>query len=470
VKRPLGLRSRMMLLFCAVVGVLLAGSFITLYAWLARKTHAEFDQRAVEAAAPVAADISSDGDADDVAQLNLPDEYFEVTGRDGRVLARSLNLAPGALRLPPGALGIHGLLLFDIGDSPYGRLRMVAQPVAIGKTPAILFLAMPVVGRERTLAELRHGLGALLMLSLAVMALVSTWYVGRSLRPIAALTEHASLLARRLETKGGALTGDPLPAGVTGSPDEIGQLGAAFDRLWVQMGMAVAQLRQFVSDASHELRTPLSVLRGETELVLGEPRTGEEYRRALEVIQDELGKLSRIVEGLFTLTLADAGQLRLAREPLYLNEVLEEACALAESRARSKDIRIERSLASELPYQGDETWLRQLFLSFLDNAVKYSPPGTRVRVSLEPRNGPGPQVEFSDEGPGIAPDHLPHIFERFYRAGADEAQSGGLGLAIAQAIVGACGGTIECSSRPGAGTRFTVRLPAAPPEANLNKN
>jgi signal transduction histidine kinase len=469
-RRPLGLRARMMLLFCAVVGILLAGSFAMLYAWLSTKTRAEFDQRLREAAAPVAADITSDGDADDVSQLDLPYEYFEVTDREGRALARSRNLRPDSLRLPAGATGIGGLALFDVGDSAYGRLRMVAQPVSIGKTPAILFLAMPVAGREQTLADLRRGLGALLALSLAVMALVSTWYVGRSLRPIAALTEHASLLARRLETQSGALPGDPLPEGLTDHPDEIGQLATAFDRLWEQMRMAVAQLRQFVSDASHELRTPLSVLRGETELVLEEPRSEEEYRRALEVIQDELGKLSRIVEGLFTLTLADAGQLRLAREPLYLNEVLEEACALAESRGRAKDIRVERSLRSDVPYQGDETWLRQLFLSFLDNAVKYSPPGTRVRVSLEANDGLGPVVEFADEGPGIAPEHLPHIFERFYRGGADEAQSGGLGLAIAQAIVGACGGTIECSSRPGAGTRFTVHLPAMPPEANLNKN
>ncbi|MDE3137451.1 MAG: hypothetical protein KGL59_12815 [Acidobacteriota bacterium] len=469
-KRPLGLRARMMLLFCAVVGILLAGSFAVLYAWLSSKTRMEFDQRLQEAAAPVAADITSDGDADDVSQLDLPYEYFEVSGREGRVYARSLNLRSGALRLPAGALEIRGLALFDAGDSPYGRLRMVAQPVSIGKTPAILFLAMPVAGRERTLADLRQGLGALLALSLGVMALVSTWYVGRSLRPIAALTEHASLLARRLETPGGTLAADPLPAGLADHPDEIGRLATAFDRLWERMRTAVAQLRQFVSDASHELRTPLSVLRGETELVLGEPRTEQEYRRALEVIQDELGQLSRIVEGLFTLTLADAGQLRMAREPLYLNEVLEEACALAESRGRAKNIRVERSLGNDVSYRGDETWLRQLFLSFLDNAVKYSPPGARIRVSLEARDGLGPKVEFADEGPGIAPEHLPHIFERFYRAGTDEAQSAGLGLAIAQAIVSTCGGRIECSSQPGSGTRFTVHLPAGPPEANLNKN
>ncbi len=460
----------MMLLFCAAVGVLLAGSFLILYAWLARNTRTEFDRRVLEAQAPVAADIVSDGSAEDVGQLNLPGEYFEVIDDTGRVLAHSVNLASGPLPLPRGTAGIHQPTLFDLAHSAYGPLRVAAVPVRIHNAPDVLLLAIPTGGRERTLAELRHGLGVLLALSLVVMALLSTWYVGRSLRPIAALTDHASRLGERLETPGAALAVDPLPPGLGGRTDEIGQLAEAFDRLWERMRNAVAQLRQFVSDASHELRTPLAVLRGETELVLGEPRNEEEYRQALEVIQDELGKLGRIVDGLFTLTLADAGQLRLAQEPLYLNEVLEEACAIEELRAREKNIHIERSLEREFAYQGDETWLRQLFLAFLDNAVKYSPAGTRVRVTIEPRDGQGPRVAVEDEGPGIAPENLPHIFERFYRAGGDEAQSGGLGLAIAQAIVRACGGTIECSSRLGEGTRFTVDLPAISPDANLNKN
>jgi two-component system OmpR family sensor kinase len=468
--RRIGLRARMMLLFCAVVGMLFAGSFISLYAWLSRNSRAEFDQRVLEAAAPVAADISSDGDAEDVAQLNLHDEYFEVATSTSRVLARSLNLSGGGLALPQEAWGLRAPALFNAIYPPRGTMRLAALPIQIGKEQAILFLAMPTGGLEESLAELRRGLGALLVLSLLVMALVSAWYVGRSLRPIVALTDYATRLAERLETPAGALEGVPLPAGLASRRDELGRLASAFERLWEGMQNAVRQLRQFVSDASHELRTPLAVLRGEAELVLSERRREEAYRRALEVIEDELRKLSRIVEGLFTLTLADSGQLRLAREPLYLNEVLEEACLLAEPRARKKNIPIERSLAREIAYVGDETWLRQLFLAFLDNAVKYSPAGTQIRVSLEDANGTGARISFEDQGPGIAAEHLPHIFERFYRAGSAEAQSGGLGLAIAQAIARACGGSIECASVPGAGSRFTVFLPSAPPGGNLNGN
>ncbi|HVC00288.1 MAG TPA: ATP-binding protein [Candidatus Dormibacteraeota bacterium] len=469
-RRPLGLRTRMMLLFCAVVGVLLAASFGILYAWQVHDIHREFDRQLLGASAPLAAHLVTDGHAREINRFNIPGEYFEVLSPNGRVLARSLNLASAPLALPRGATAVRQPTVFGIDDPNQGYLRLAAVPVMLKKTPAILVLGMSMLKLGRMQGELQSGLGLLFGLSLAVMALVSAWYVRRSLRPIIDLTEHTSQLAKRLETPGSLLSSRPLPRGLAGRPDEIGQLAEAFEELWERMRTAVGQLRQFVSDASHELRTPLAVLRGETDLVLSEQRSEGEYRQALQVIQDELGQLSRIVDGLFTLTLADAGQLRLAREPLYLNEVLEEACQLAEVRARGKNISIERALGNELPYQGDETWLRQLFLSFLDNAVKYSPSGTHIRVTLEGRNGAGARVGFADQGPGIAPEHLPHIFERFYRAGADEAQSGGLGLAIAEAIARACGGTIECSSQLGAGSRFTVNLPKVPPESNLNRN
>jgi signal transduction histidine kinase len=200
-------------------------------------------------------------------------------------------------------------------------------------------------------------------------------------------------------------------------------------------------------------------------LVLSKPRTAEEYRETLSVFDDEFKKLTRIVEGLFTLSMADAGQLHLVGEPLYINEVLEEACALVNSRAHAKNISIVRELDREIPYFGDEAFLHQLFLIFLDNAIKYSASGTRVRVTLENRDEEV-RALFADQGVGISSEHLPFIFERFYRAGppsSGEAQSGGLGLAIAQAIVRAQSGAIECESAPGIGSTFTVVLPLTQP-------
>jgi len=235
--------------------------------------------------------------------------------------------------------------------------------------------------------------------------------------------------------------------------------GLYSNHLLARIDAVLRQLRQFVSDAAHELRTPLAVLQGETELLLTKPRTTSEYEVAARVMDSELKKLSRMVDGLFTLSMADAGQFRIAPEPLYLEEVLEESCGMAAPLANHKNIEIERHLQSDVLINGDPTFLRQLFLIFIDNAIKYSPSGTRLRVTLKKEGDV--QVSFRDEGIGIAKEDLPRIFERFFRAApSTETQSGGLGLAIAQAIVHAHNGKIECESEPGRGSLFTIRLPA----------
>ncbi len=463
----LSLRGRLMALFCATVGTWLAGSLLLLYLWLSHTARVEFDRRMLQVAVPVATDLATDRQAEYIAQLNIPNEYFELFDAAGRTLSRSRNLAEN-LPPPPEPLAAGQVRFYD-RTSAEGPVRILAMPVRMGEQANVLLIAVSTTDLERWLHNLRSVFLLLLVFSLVVLALVSGWFASGSLRPISTLTRHAEHLAEEIRKPGGDTTQMRLPAELTRRRDELGRLAQAFETLWEQMRRAVTQLRQFVADASHELRTPLTVLRGETELLLEEPRSPQAYREALETIQEELGKLNRIVEGLFTLTLADAGQLRLAREPLYLNEVLEEACRLAERRAAAKQMRIERSLETELPYTGDESLLRQLFLIFLDNAVKYAPPGSTVRVLLS-SDADSIRIRFEDQGPGIAPDELPRIFERFYRGRHGEAQSGGLCLSIAQAIARAFGGSITCTSHPGQGTCFTLQLPATAALAGLNKN
>ncbi len=466
---PRSLRLRMMLLFCAVVGVLLAASYLAFYAVLSRVVRTQFDRRLLEAASPVVADIIADQDEEDVRLLNLPDEYFELLDPSGRVLLTSGNLQARPLDLSASALPVSQTVFRTVHERDRGRLRIVLVPFQRGAEPRVLALAMPTRDADRALRSFRRMILWLLPLSLLLTAAISAWYVGRSLQPVGELTRQAALMTARIR-------GSPAEAielqkslslalPVSNPHDELGQLAATFNQLFARVGAALRQLRQFVSDASHELRTPLSILQGETELLLSEPRTIEEYQKTLQVIDDELKKLSRIVEGLFTLALADAGQLRLTTEPVYLDEVLDETCALVAPRAQAKSIAIERELKQEVPYLGDEAFLRQLFLIFLENAIKYSPVNTRVQVNLEKSDG-NIRVKFQDQGVGISSEHLPHIFERFYRAAkpeTGEAQSGGLGLAIAQAIARAHGGSIECESAPGAGSTFTVNLPLSNP-------
>jgi len=454
------LRLRMMLLFCTVVGVLLAGSYLAFWGLLAHAVHTQLNRQLLETARPIISDMVSEPDAKDVDRLDLPGEFFELLDQNGHVLQQSKNLA--------APMKLNGLNLsdsrptFGIAALENGEtVRVALIPFRQGNQALIFAVAIPTFGTNRVLDSFGGVALLLFPLSLVLTAGISALYVGRSLAPIKELTRHAALMAKRVTNRQGFWT--PLP--VCSPHDELGRLAQTFNHLLKSVDSAVLQLRQFVTDASHELRTPLAVLHGETELLLSKPRSTEEYRQTLCVFDDEFKKLTRIVEGLFTLSMADAGQLHLVREPLYINEVLEEACGLATSRARTKNISIVRDLNQELSCTGDEAFLRELFLIFLDNAIKYSREGTRIHVTLGIRDG-AIQARFQDEGVGISPEHLPFIFDRFYRAApptSGEAQSGGLGLAIAQAIAIAEGGIIECESTVGVGSTFTVTLPIAHP-------
>jgi two-component system, OmpR family, sensor kinase len=452
------LRFRMMVLFCTVVGILLAASYLAFWGLLAHEVSAQLNRQIQETARPILADFAAEPDSQDINRMDIPGQFFELLDSSGHVLQRSKNLqAPIDLKSIeiPLSQTAFGVATLATGES----VRIALIPFQQGTRSLVLAMAIPTFGTNRVLDSFGRVALLLFPISLLVTAFISAVYVGRSLAPITALTEHAALMADRVTNREGFWR--PLP--ISSPHDELGRLAETFNHLLESVDRAVRQLRQFVTDASHELRTPLSVLHGETELMLSKPRTAEEYRETLCVFDDEFKKLTRIVEGLFTLSMADAGQLHLLCDPLYINEALEEACALVHFRARSKNIRIVRDLNQEIPYIGDEAFLHQLFLIFLDNAIKYSPNGTSVHVTLRTHDGEV-RVAFADQGVGIPKEHVPFIFERFYRAApasSGDAQSGGLGLAIAQAIVHAQGGIIECESTLAVGSTFTVVLPIA---------
>jgi signal transduction histidine kinase len=398
--RERSIRWRLVVLFCATAGLLLGVCYAGFYLLFQRVVREQLDARLSEVAAPVIADISGEPQDKDVDLLDIPDEYFEILDKSGNVLQRSKNLHVN-LPLDPRQ-GLQTVHLRGEGD-----IRLAVIPFQAGEENWLFVSGQSVRTEDTALATLRHFALALLPISLAGTAIVFGFYSNHLLNRIDAV---------------------------------------------------VRQLRQFVSDASHELRTPLAVLRGENELLLSRPRTPAEYETATRVMDSELKKLSRIVENLFTLSMADAGQLRVAREPLYLEEVLEESCGLAAALANQKKIQIERNLERDVLFHGDATFLRQLFLIFLDNAIKYSPAGKKVTVTLQKTDGV--RIAFRDEGIGISKEDQPRIFERFFRAApSGETNSGGLGLSIAQAIVQAHHGSIECESTMGAGSLFTIRLP-----------
>jgi len=450
------LRFRMMLMFCSVVGVLLAASYFAFFVLLSRAIPTQLNHQLLETARPLVADIAAEPNAQDIDRLDIPGEFFELLDADGRVLQQSKNLRVSInLKQLNSADGAPAFQVAEIGEGQSVRVAVI--PFRQADKQRYLAVAIPTLGTNRVIDIFGKIALILFPISLLLTAAISALYVGRSLAPIAALTKHAAGMAERVTHR--QEFWEPLP--VSKPHDELSLLAETFNRLFASVDSAVRQLRQFVTDASHELRTPIAVLHGETELLLSKPRTAEEYQKTLCVFDDEFKKLTRMLEGLFTLSIADAGQLHLICEPLYINEVLQEACALVYSHARKKGVTIVRDLDEEIPYLGDEAFLHQLFLIFLDNAIKYSPPDTVICVSLSQRDDKI-RIGFQDQGIGISSEHLPFIFERFYRAttsASGDSHSGGLGLAIAQAIVRAQGGSIECTSEIGVGSIFVIVLP-----------
>jgi two-component system OmpR family sensor kinase len=456
------LRFRMMILFGAVVGLLLASSCLGFYLMFRRVMWDQLDRRLREAGAPIISDLITEPGVQDVNNLDIPGQYFEVLDAQGGITQQSRNL-PSPLPLVIGANSVTELTFDTINVAGLGTMRVAVAPFSAGGERLFLVTGESTAEVGGALAIVRHSAAVLLGISLLLTAGVSWFYTDRSLRPVKDLIRNASEMEARLSH----LPQDSRVAVRSMDGDELTLLASTFRRLFERVNTVLDQLRRFVTDASHELRTPLSILRGEAELLLSRSRTPAEYEYALRIIDSELNRLSRIVEGLFTLSMADAGALRIAPEPLYLEEVLQETCTSVASLTSSKNIRVEQDMQKDVSFYGDPAFLHQLFLIFVDNAIKYSPPGTRLRVTL--RSKEQAEVRFEDQGIGIAKEHIPRIFERFFRVagnGSGETQSGGLGLAIAQAIVQAHHGTIECDSQPGAGSTFTIRLPLQPPTAN----
>lgn len=278
------------------------------------------------------------------------------------------------------------------------------------------------------------------------------WLMRRALAPVAALTQGAERLNEHN-------LGQRLPS--TGNGDELDRLTEVFNAMTERLNQSFLRIREFTLHASHELKTPLTVIHGELETALQDGTLTTAQRERLESELDEVQRLTRIVDGLTLLTKADAGQIALGREPVPLGDLVQEACADAQSLARPRSIQVSLADCEPLTVSGDRHRLRQLLLNLVDNAVKYNDPGGNVTVSLR-RAADAAEIRIANTGKGIAPELLPRIFEPFFRCDPSHSQTVegcGLGLSIARWIAGAHGGTIQVLSAPNQLTTATVRLP-----------
>ena len=242
--------------------------------------------------------------------------------------------------------------------------------------------------------------------------------------------------------------------------DELDRLIEAFNHMMTRLNRSFEQIRQFSTDVSHELRTPLTVIRGQLEVALFTARSEEQYREAMADALEGVDRLSNIVRALLMLSQAESGQLALQKSNLDFAELVNDLVDQHQIPAEAQGVLLSAELPPTCMIYADRIQIERLVSNLLGNAIKYTPAGGKVNVRLL---GQGERVKLivEDTGVGIAADHLPHIFDRFYRVPSADAEKGlGLGLSFVAWIVTAHGGTIHVDSKVGQGTRFTVALPA----------
>ena len=327
---------------------------------------------------------------------------------------------------------------------------------AKGRTYTLIILQS--LHSQKEMIEEAGGIFAWLIPVAILMASAGGYFLARkSLAPVVAMSSQAGRIgAENLHER----------LAVQNEKDELGLLAKSFNRLLDRLSESFDRQRRFMADASHELRTPVAILRGESEVALSQQtRPPEEYRESLDVIHHEAERLTRIVEDLFTLTRADAGQYPLKPSDFYLDELVGECVHSARTLAQAKKISLTFEGAPESPIHADESLVRRMLLNLLDNAIKYTPDFGRVTVSCQ-RNGKEYAVNIADTGCGIPTELRPRIFERFFRA--DKARSraendgggAGLGLAISRWIAEAHQGRLELSRSDSTGSTFSAYLPA----------
>ena len=386
-----------------------------------------------------------------------------VSGSDLPLTPPPVTLSPELIQqtLANDSQGSKYLL---VPDTQGKRELVVLMPlVSQYHTIAILQLSTPTKTADEFLTTLRFillfgGIGAL-----SIVIALTIPLVGTALHPLVEMERTSRRIAE------GALS---MRLQTPHTDDEIGHLALSFNRMVTQLESAFKRQKQFVADVSHELRTPLTALSGGLEmLVIGADRGDiEASRRLARGMYTEVQRMHRLIEDLLALTRLDEGKIVLREDTIDIHMVIDKVYAQAQQLSRGQEIRSE--IAPDTPLvRADIDRLQQVLLNIVDNALKFTSADGYVKLSAAKEGQTAAIIKVHDNGEGIPPDALPHVFDRFYRADparsrlAQRISGNGLGLAIAKELIEAQGGAITISSTPGKGTTVTIRLlaiPAAP--------
>lgn len=296
--------------------------------------------------------------------------------------------------------------------------------------------------------------GPLLPLGIGIIlvTLITLGWGARSLRRMSAPLDDLLEASRRVAEQDYSVRVEER------GPAEVRSLGAAFNSMVARLQLSDQQRRAMLADLTHELRTPLTVMRGNLEGMLDGLYPISEAR--LKSILEETHMLSRLVDDLRTLALAESGALRLRREPVDLAALVRETVAAFDAQAQAAGVKIEMQLEANPVLEIDPQRVREVLANLITNALRYNPGGETVSVRLaesDPGADRGVELSVVDRGPGISSEDLPHVFDRFYRS--SDSGGMGLGLSISKYIVEAHGGAIRAESLPGQGTRISFTLP-----------
>jgi two-component system OmpR family sensor kinase len=390
----------------------------------------------------------------DLVTLRTASTFLLITDENGEILARSGNLSNFEGLLDPNGLGAEPS--FNLVNPENTSVRVLSQPIFMENNTAQPLIGYLQVGRLINTYESFNRLLAIAMLvgfaAATASLFLAVWLTPSLFRPLDDIAKTANQITRADDLS--------LRVPYSDRTDEIGVLARALNQSLERLDRQFQTQQRLLADVSHELRTPLTAIRGNVDLM---ERMGEGDPLSLESIRIEVDRMTRLVGDLTLLARADAGGLPLEKKEIELDNLLFEV--YRQFSVIEKPVEVMVTAVDQVCVMGDPDRLKQLFINLIDNAIKYTPEGGQVNLSLSKLDG-WAQFEVKDTGLGIPAEDLPHIFDRFYRVdkARTRAQGGsGLGLSIAKWVAQAHGGDIHVESEMGKGTTFTVSLPALVP-------
>lgn len=457
--RHLSIRWRLTLWNVGVLAIIILGLSVSVLVLVQRYLWSRFDAELAEELREVVEDVSPYSVAEPVSTVitrryNLHTHTFAlVRTADGRDILRSRFFVDLDLPLPESPETLRGTQYQDLLIPNLGHFRFVTQAFRASNSELLVAqIAAPTANLEREYRSAWWALGTIGPIAILVACVGGSFLASRALAPIELITQTAERISAEKLTE---------RLNVARSDDELGRLSTTLNRMFDRLEESIGEMRRFTADAAHELRSPLTVIRTEAEVALRTPRSAEDYRQVIETTLEEVSRLSDLVNQLLTLSRHDAGIQIASSEEVPLDALLQDVTEKLHVFAEQKHIKLSITEMPDVTVAGDDVLLSQVFYNLVNNAIHYTNSDGKITVRGD-RIGNEVRVTVEDTGLGIEAEHLPRLFDRFYRVDDSRNRSSGgtgLGLAICRSIVESHHGRITVESRVGKGSTFAVFLP-----------